>query len=191
MIGNYFKNKLPALYETVKRQKTYFLGALIFLSAVGVMLFATATAVKAEGETATLDCLSCHPKTLQFHDQLGSGNEACWTCHSSTNMFMLRLVNGTAIPLAESPQLCGQCHQVRYTAWNEGTHGIPGTVASGKCTDCHNPHAPQMNFVGITKPHPDPTPPPPAVPFDLVMIVAVSLGFLIILAFIVARQGQS
>ena len=106
-------------------------------------------------------------------------------------MSQLRLANGTQVTLAEANQLCGQCHQARYNAWQEGTHGFPGTTAEGKCTDCHDPHQPQMAFLGITKPHPEPTPPSPSPPFDLMMIVIISVVFMTGLTIIAAKQGTT
>ncbi|MFC1874231.1 hypothetical protein ACFLYX_02900 [Chloroflexota bacterium] len=137
-----------------------------------------------------LDCVSCHQQTLEYHDQLGSGNSACWACHDSTDMSQLRLANDTRLTLVESNRLCGQCHEVRYRAWQEGTHGFPGTVASGGCNYCHNPHRPQLAFIGITDPHPVPTPSAPSAPFNLMMIVGISLLFLIGLTVFLARQER-
>lgn len=134
--------------------------------------------------SAQLECLSCHPTTLEFHDKLGSGNKACWVCHDSSDMEMLRLVDGTLLSSANSPQLCQQCHQKRYEAWSEGTHGIPawkgvsveidGAQRVG-CTSCHDPHQPQVALLGITKPHPLPAPPPPPSPVEPLIILGISL----------------
>ncbi len=170
------------------------LGAVVI--SIGVVSFLVVSQVQsgsAAPEPQTpLDCLSCHQQTLEYHDQLGSGSEACWTCHDSTTMGQWHLAGGTILSQQESSQLCGQCHEVRYLAWQEGTHGLPGTVASGGCTSCHNPHRPQMAYVGITKPHPAPTPSAPSAPFDLAMIVGISLLFLISLTvFLVRRERET
>ncbi len=154
------------------------------------LLAALATTARAEEESKQLDCISCHQETLEFHDKLGSGNKACWACHDSADMISLRFADGTRLPISDSSQLCGQCHQKRYNAWKEGTHGVPGTVATVKCTDCHDPHQPQMAFLGITKPHPASVPSAPPPPFDLLMIVGISLVFMIGLGIIWARQGE-
>ena len=165
-------------------------GIMLCLSLTGflwVTMASTASAADPESNQP-LDCTSCHQKTLEYHDKLGADSNACWTCHDSTDMTQLRLANGTRLPPAESSQLCGQCHQARYTAWQEGTHGFPGTVASGKCNDCHDPHQPQMSFAGITKPHPEPAAPAPSPPFDLVMIIVIALVFMTGLSILIARQ---
>jgi nitrate/TMAO reductase-like tetraheme cytochrome c subunit len=150
-----------------------------------------AATVKAASEADhPQECLSCHSKTLEFHDKLGSGNNACLACHDNPDMKMLRLADKTLLPLADSTQLCGQCHQERYAAWQEGTHGFAGTVAAVKCTGCHDPHQPKITFVNITKPHPEPAPPPPAPPVNLVAIFAVSLAVMITVGVIGARRGE-
>lgn len=145
-----------------------------------------------------LPCLSCHVRVLKGHDKLGSGNKACWVCHDNADMKMLRLADGTRLSLSDSPQVCGQCHQKRYDAWNEGTHGIPAWkegepgfpgVIKATCTTCHSPHQPQVALLNITKPHPEPVSPPPSPPTDLIMMVGVSLLLLIGVGFII-RQGE-
>jgi hypothetical protein len=161
------------------------------IPAIGFLLVAAVTTVTANTEpNQSLGCLSCHQKTLEFHNQLGSGNKACWSCHDSSDMTSLRLTDGTRLSQAESSQLCGQCHQARYKAWQEGTHGFPGTIAIGKCTDCHDPHQPQMAFLDITKPHPAAAPPAPSVPLNLVMMVAISLVLVTVLTIIMVQQGR-
>ena len=112
-----------------------------------------------------LDCLSCHSRVLKGHDKLGSGSAACWSCHDSTTIGILRLADGTRLPLADSPPLCGQCHQKSYQAWNEGEHGVVARAdgesgvpeaAKIKCISCHNPHQPQMDISAISKLPPAP-----------------------------------
>ncbi len=95
------------------------------------LLWVLTTAVMAQGESPPsesdipLDCLSHHVQVLKGHDKLGEGNEACWSCHLSTQMTTLHLAGGETLPLSDFPRLCAQCHQKRYEAWNEGTHGVP------------------------------------------------------------------
>jgi len=164
------------------------LGISIFLFILGLQLLATSTSVQA---AEPLDCSSCHQPTLEYHDQLGSGNNACWACHSPTDMYSLRLADGTQLSLTESSRLCGQCHETRYSSWQEGTHGFPGTVATGKCTNCHDPHKPQMAFTGVdsvTRAHPANAPPPSSLPSDPLMVAVIFLLFLIFLFFIVIRE---
>ncbi len=168
------------------------LGIVLGILCAAILLALPATTVRADEHESEhpLECLSCHQKTLVFHDSLGPGNQACWTCHDNTNMANWRLSNGTLVPRSESTRLCGQCHQKRYKAWNEGTHGFPGTIAIGKCTDCHNPHQPQVALLGITQPHPAPAPLAPAPNYDLVMIAIITVLFLTGLSIVLARQGK-
>ncbi len=167
-------------------------GIALAVVIAGLVLYVAGADVRAASDANQgLDCLSCHSnKPLSFHDKLGQGNKLCYTCHDGVDMKSLRLADGTLVPRSQSPQLCGQCHQKRYTAWQEGTHGIPGTVAGVTCTQCHDPHRPQMALLGITKPHPEPAPPPPEPPFDVLMIAGISVLFLTGVAVIAAKQGK-
>ena len=160
-----------------------------FLVFAGLALIGNSTSVKADsGDNQPLDCLSCHQVDLNYHDALGTGNEACWTCHVSTDMTKLTLKNGTELELSQAPQLCGECHEQRYSEWKEGTHGLP-LVAQANCVYCHNPHQPEVNLTGITLPHPDPTPPPPSVPINLIMIGVITIIVLAVI-FVVALRRQ-
>ena len=143
-----------------------------------------------------LDCMSCHKKELKGHDKLGSGNAACWSCHNKNRMDMLTFASGTSLPLADSSVLCGQCHQKRYDAWNEGEHGIPdwkNPAGPGsnktKCVDCHNPHQPQIVLSGITRPHPQPLPLPPPTPNDPLIIVGIAFVVFIGIGIGASRKG--
>ncbi len=139
---------------------------VIVIGVVGLLVVPSTPTVNAAPEPdKPLECLRCHTRVLESHDKLGSGSEACWACHDSTNMEMLRLLDETRLSLANSPQLCGQCHQKRYAAWQEGTHGVlawkegePGIPGAEKpkCIDCHNPHQPQMEPSRIIKLYPPP-----------------------------------
>ncbi len=90
---------------------------------------------------AHLDCTTCHNRTLVKHDVLGSQAFACLSCHGEIHRLELRLVNQTVLPLNNSVQLCAQCHNERYTAWAQGTHGQPENPEA-QCTECHDPHDP-------------------------------------------------
>jgi NAD-dependent SIR2 family protein deacetylase len=169
------------------------------------MVFGFITMLKESGVYAQpgsgneLECLNCHKKTLDGHDKLGIGNEACWVCHYSTKMGVLHLADDTQIRLSDSSQLCAQCHQERYNAWTEGTHGFPvwgedETVIPDArittCADCHEPHQPQIVLLGITKPHPSPVESPPSPPFQTLIIVGTSLIVLIGIGVMLARRGD-
>ena len=166
--------------------------------AAWVAAYDVAKAASAEGPVG-LDCVSCHNVTLEAHSKLGSGNQACQSCHASTDMTQLRLVNGTDVPLSSSPLLCAQCHQSRYDAWASGTHGFPGLIGgkpSGAvdggttCTACHNPHQPRIAF-NFTRPHPNSVAPPPAPPRDLLFILGISLAVVAVgLGYALSGRGQ-
>ena len=68
------------------------LGVVAVLAAItaGVMMTGAAKAAPADGPTE-LDCVACHSVRLEAHSKLGDGNQACRTCHSSTDMTLLRL----------------------------------------------------------------------------------------------------
>jgi len=174
---------------------------VIVIMVAGFLTVPPTLTVNAAPESDTpLDCLSCHTKVLKGHDKLGSGNKACWVCHDSTDMKKLRLADGTQLPLADSPQLCGQCHQKRYKAWNEGQHGVPAWkerepvipgVEKAKCADCHDPHQPQVVLLNITKPHPPPAPSPPPPPVEPLIILGISLLLIIAIGVAVVKRGEA
>ncbi len=174
--------------------------AVVIISVVvGFITLSTVPSVNAQpGSGNGLDCLNCHLKTLDGHDKLGTGNEACWVCHFSTTMGVLHLADNTQLPLSDSSQLCAQCHQERYNAWTEDTHGIPvwggepaiPDTTKTTCTDCHEPHQPQIALLGITKPPPLPIASPPSPPVQTLIIVVTSLVVLMGIGVAVARKGE-
>ncbi|MBI4283968.1 MAG: hypothetical protein HY663_05820 [Chloroflexi bacterium] len=101
---------------------------------------------------------------MKSHNILGEGSKACWICHDSRNIGTLALLNGTKLSLADSSQLCGQCHAQRYEAWQKSTHGILGgkeelESLGGqklKCISCHNPHQPKIDVAKLRTPSPLP-----------------------------------
>lgn len=140
----------------------WLVAAVVIASVVaGFLVVSLTPAVKAAPEEqAPLECLSCHTRVLKGHDKLGEGSKACWICHDSTKIGILRLLNGTQLPLSGSPQVCGQCHTQRYQAWQEGTHGILSGKAEldflgGRklqCVTCHNPHQPEIDLTKLVIP---------------------------------------
>ena len=153
--------------------------------------------VPVAGEEGTLECLGCHVRVLKAHDKLGTGSEACWSCHYNREMGVLHLAGGEErLSLSDYPQLCAQCHQTRYEDWVEGTHGAPawkegsieihGAQKVG-CIGCHDPHQPQIALSGITKPHPVPAPSPstPAAEllaaFGISLVIAITIGTVVLL----------
>lgn len=160
---------------------------ILLLASVGWLLFHDTPKVQA-ADGAALDCVTCHPRELTYHDQLGTGSQACYSCHDTTQMGEFHVVNGSVIQREDSNQLCGQCHQSRYNSWKEGTHGIAGTVAAVGCVACHDPHNPQVTFQNITKPPlkaPNSVPPPPQ---DWAIILAISIGLLFTGAVVLTRR---
>lgn len=108
-----------------------------------------------------MDCISCHEVELEKHDALGEGGEACLSCHGDIHELKLELVNGQVYSIDEPVQLCAQCHNERYTAWSEGTHGAhddPEAV----CTECHEPHKPIINQISTLDPIPNRVPAEPS-----------------------------
>ncbi len=127
---------------------------VVIIGAGILMVLSTAMAkAQAPGETTPLDCLSCHTRLLKGHDVLGQGSQACWTCHDSVNIGKLRLADGSQLSLADSTQVCGQCHKGRYEAWQAGTHGMPAPIKA-RCVVCHNPHQPQIPVTSVAPPEP-------------------------------------
>src|SRR3972149_2455637 len=109
----------------LKRAMLFRLTGAIAAVVVGVSLFApSATVSAAPEEESPLDCLRCHTRALREHDKLGSGSEACWACHDRRTIGILRLSDGTKLPMANSNPLCGDCHPDLYEAWKKGKHGV-------------------------------------------------------------------
>lgn len=155
---DYATMRLGAVISALVRWpvRVWLVGTIVIVVVVtGFLAVAQVSPVNAAPEPEfPLDCLRCHTRVLKGHDKLGSGTEACWVCHDSTDMTLLRLVDGTKLSPASSPQLCGQCHQRKYDAWGEGTHGTFSVVGRVKCADCHDPHQPQMAPSSVSKPSP-------------------------------------
>ena len=115
-------------------------------------------------------------------------------------MTTLHLAGGeTLFPLSDSPQLCGQCHQKRYEAWDEGEHGVPAWkegepgipgAEKVKCVNCHEPHQPQIALLNITKPHPLPAPSPPPPPVEPLIMLGISLLLIVAVGVAVAKRGE-
>ena len=158
-------------------------GIVLVIMLAGFLTLPQAPATNAaqhQLDCASSDCHSIRVLEMQVHDILGPGIEACFACHGSNpgggadppeggpgghyNDLMLRLADGTLLRLKDSPQLCGQCHQGFYDAWEERAPLIPGTANIAKCTDCHNPHRLQIPILDIAEPHPLAAPPPTLTP---------------------------
>ena len=174
-------------------QKMKLKKSMIFLVAllgiIGIVLNTTTNYAKADsGPDQPLDCLECHQQELNYHDKLGTGNEACWSCHDPIDMSQRHFANETSIPNDDSSQLCGQCHAEKFGSWERGLHGFPDYQAD--CIFCHDPHKPQIYLGGITKPPLKPASDPPVIPTDLIMIIVITITLLAVIAIVLARREQ-
>ena len=129
-----------------------------------------------------LDCTSCHEIELDKHDILGKKAGACISCHGDIHELKLQLVNGDTHDQDDPVPLCAQCHNERYTAWEEGTHGAhddPQAV----CTRCHNPHEPIINQITTLDPIPSrELANPPSVLLKIFVVVVIEiLGFSVLI----------
>ncbi|OGP92735.1 MAG: hypothetical protein A2156_05305 [Deltaproteobacteria bacterium RBG_16_48_10] len=152
----------------LKRAMLFWLtGAIAVVVAMVSFSAHSATVSAAPKEEAPLECLRCHTRVLKDHDQLGRGSDACWACHDGRTMGMLRLPDGTQLPLANSNQLCGECHSEHYVAWKKDKHGVlarrkekPEALGARKpkCVGCHSAHQPKIKLSKGTVPLPSPSP---------------------------------
>jgi hypothetical protein len=129
-----------------------------------------------------LDCSTCHDRPLFKHDVLGEKAFACLSCHGEIHELGLKLVNGSVYAPDDSVALCAQCHNERYTAWEQGTHGKPDDP-DAPCTECHDPHDPIISeFPTVQSLPPRVAAAGPSIPLTTAFIVAVELlGFAIII----------
>lgn len=187
-------------------------GAVIAIGMAALVFSSPVDTVGAEPPPMD-ECMSCHlakvpiegvtrPKVLRGHDILGEGNLACMVCHDKDNehLGLLNLVDDiTLITKAEPSQLCGLCHEIRFKAWQAGTHGSaewkqgePGYPGATRktCIACHDPHQPQIVLAGITLPHPEPAPPPASIPGTPFKILGVVLLAVISFGTAVAVAGK-
>jgi hypothetical protein len=119
----------------------------------------------ASGELFFYPCDGCHPVAsdastadlpnefaghrivLEGHDQLGEGEDACYTCHADAaeDPGMLKLADGSLIDITgDVSQVCYRCHFDKYADFVVGDHGH---LRDG-CTDagCHDPHTPMYIY---------------------------------------------
>ncbi|OGO35614.1 MAG: hypothetical protein A2147_04705 [Chloroflexi bacterium RBG_16_57_8] len=174
-----------------------FFGALL---AVAIMLMADNPAASASPEPNTpLDCLSCHPRNMDYHDKLGAANKSCYACHDKTDMQVLRMLDDTLLPLDEPAPLCGQCHAQRYQSWLDGTHGFPpadladsvSQQSRPQCSACHSQHNPQIVFANITLPRPPPQPAPRQASPELLIMLGTASLLLISIGIVVVNRIRS
>ena len=119
------------------------------------------------GNPLRIACASCHttkevsvlPESASelrsFHAglQVAHGETRCASCHVSRPFTapMLRLADGTELPMTDALRLCAQCHGPQYRDYNAGAHGgmqgawdlSRGNRIRNHCVDCHDPHLPK------------------------------------------------
>ena len=129
-----------------------------------------------------LDCQTCHDRPLSKHDVLGEDEFACLSCHGEIHSLELRLINEDVLPMDDSVLLCAQCHNERYTSWEQGTHGKPEDPEA-QCVECHDPHDPVVANIPTLPPVPERRPPEGLpVPFATALILlVVMLGLAVII----------
>ena len=172
-----------------KKLKKSIIFLVVLLGLIGIALSSNTHYAEADsGSEQTLDCLGCHQQELDYHDKLGTGNEACWSCHDPIDMSQRHFANKTSIPSEDSNKLCGQCHAEKYGIWERGLHGFQDYQAD--CVFCHDPHEPQIFLGGITKPPLKPASDPPEIPTDLIMIIVITIILLAVIAIVLARREQ-
>ncbi|NQU63959.1 MAG: hypothetical protein HQ517_06710 [SAR324 cluster bacterium] len=79
----------------------------------------------------------------------GLGRFWCLTCHSAANRDVLTSLKNQPISFNDAYLLCGQCHFQRQRDFFAGGHGKRKDQWQGErvlynCTECHNPHVPQI-----------------------------------------------
>ncbi|MCP4295730.1 MAG: hypothetical protein GY786_09005 [Proteobacteria bacterium] len=117
-----------------------------------------------EDELDTFPCVDCHDNDEQKsnpevrtmeedHEDIklvhGGGRFWCLTCHSDQNRDNLVSLKNQPISFNEPYLLCGQCHFQRQKDFFYGAHGKRKATWRGErklavCTECHNPHVPQI-----------------------------------------------
>jgi hypothetical protein len=88
-------------------------------------------------------------------------NDRCYNCHLIQDRNKFTANNGSGIMHTTVELLCARCHGLIYNDWVAGTHGVrrgqwmtPGAfgLQNFKCTQCHDPHAPQFKFSTFAPP---------------------------------------
>lgn len=128
-----------------------------------------------------LDCQTCHDKTLSKHDVLGVDEFACLSCHGEIHSLELKLINDEALSMNDSVKLCAQCHNERYTSWEQGTHGKPEDPEA-QCVECHDPHNPVIANIPTLSivPERQPLAGPSTLLITVFVVIVGVLGFAIV-----------
>jgi hypothetical protein len=135
-----------------------------------------------------LDCSTCHDRPLRKHDVLGEKAFACLSCHGDIHELGLQLVNKTIYSIDNSVPLCAQCHNERYSAWKQGTHGKYDDPRAS-CVECHDAHDPVITNISTIESVPLRVPAKSASLFPIIIVI-VLIG---ILAFtiLILRRGSN
>jgi Doubled CXXCH motif (Paired_CXXCH_1) len=107
-------------------------------------------------------CTTCHTKPLAEMRGGGARKRAHWdvamqhapaavmtctTCHASSDLDTLRMLQGATVAFDHSYRVCAQCHARQARDWAGGAHGkraggwAPPRAVAG-CPACHDPHRP-------------------------------------------------
>ena len=88
-------------------------------------------------------------------------NDRCYNCHLIQDRNKYTANDGSGIMPGNVQQLCARCHGLIYNDWMAGTHGVRRgkwmapelfELRNFKCTQCHDPHAPQFKFIEYAPP---------------------------------------
>ncbi|MEZ4270546.1 MAG: hypothetical protein R3C68_03650 [Myxococcota bacterium] len=121
------------------------------------------------GTPAAIGCATCHqpgsapalakragtPKEFHPRSMLRHGKLACTSCHAPDNPGELHLADTTPVAMADSMQLCAQCHGPQKRNYDHGAHGgmrgywdtARGPRERNHCVACHSAHAPRYPAV--------------------------------------------
>lgn len=105
------------------------------------------------------NCNSCHNtmvdlfqhRTINLTKHNIFGIEApgsCEICHKKGGG-LLKLTSGKTVEIAESQELCRQCHSTAYKQWKNGEHWTVSAETGGSedtCSYCHDVHAPELLY---------------------------------------------
>lgn len=122
------------------------------------------TVVSRSGKLRNFPCSQCHKQVDaaglksvdgdRKHDEIQLEHIAvpCLTCHTANDMDRLHTLQGKALSFDDVQVLCGQCHADKLADWRIGAHGktIGGWAKARQrytCTECHDPHRPQVASV--------------------------------------------